>query len=117
MSSIGSAIFTILIIAVLIGYKIIEYYADKTAIQESLEKKKSQIISISKNWLDFDRSTGTYNVSYKDTNGKQYKRECKFHYADLYWDDENEQLLSVASKYSTTVFFPFQFQLFGIPPL
>jgi len=90
MSSISSTIFIVLIIAVIIGYKVVEYHSDKIAIHESLQKKKAQKITVSKNWLDFDRTTRTYIVSYSDADGKQLKRECKFHYTDLYWDDKSE---------------------------
>ena len=90
MSNNSSTILGILILIIITGFKLIEYQADKTTIQENLEKKKAKNITMSKNWLDFDRGTRTFNVSYTDVDGKQHSRVCKLHYTDLYWDDENE---------------------------
>jgi len=90
MSFTGSTLFAFLILIVIVGFKVIEYQADKISIHESLKKKKAQNIVVSKNWLDFDRNTRTYNVSYNVADEGRYKRVCKFHYSDIYWDDESK---------------------------
>ena len=59
-------------------------------IEEELKRRKAQDISISPQWLDFDRDTLTYSVSYVMPTGEHHENRCKVSIRlgadrDVYW--------------------------------
>lgn len=49
----------------------------KAEIEGSLRRHHSTNIKIKLDWLDFDRDTLTYNVEYRDRDGKVHTNRCK----------------------------------------
>ena len=46
-------------------------------IEGELKRRKATDIAISPQWLDFDRDTLTYNVSYVMPTGERHENRCK----------------------------------------
>jgi len=74
-------------VTVAFRFKLIEYHKDKLSIRQYLENKRVQNVVIKKNWFHLDRNTRIYNVIYDNREGEKRYRICKFHFANIYWDD------------------------------
>ena len=59
-------------------------------IEDELRRRNASDVTISPNWLDFDRETLTYDVSYRMPSGERHMNRCKVatHLAadnEVYW--------------------------------
>lgn len=48
-----------------------------TLIEGELKSRKASDITIANDWLDFDRDTLTYDVSYRMPSGERHENRCK----------------------------------------
>ena len=49
----------------------------KAFIQSDLSRQRATDVVITPDWMDFDRDTLTYDVTYTDTNGRHRRNRCK----------------------------------------
>ena len=59
----------------------------KAEIEGSLRKYHARDVKITFDWFDYDRDTFTYDVEYRDREGKVHTNRCKVSPADesIYW--------------------------------
>ena len=79
------------VVLVGVGLFVRDRHASAVALIEGeLKRRKASDITISPQWLDFDRDTLTYNVSYVMPTGERHENRCKVSIRlgadrDVYW--------------------------------